>query len=102
MRPTEQAPSGGVELRSAATLADDALAELFTEAYADYLVPVTVSAEALRFMAAAYDFDRESSLVAIRNDEFVGLVNLGLRGPEVGSAASASSRANAAAAPGAC
>src|SRR5262245_22387968 len=72
----------GLELRSAATLADDALAELFTEAYADYLVPVTVSAEALRFMAAAYDFDREASLVAIRNDEFVGLVNLGLRGPE--------------------
>jgi ribosomal protein S18 acetylase RimI-like enzyme len=72
----------GLELRSAATLADDPLAELFTEAYADYLVPVTVPAEALRFMAAAYDFDREASLVAIRNDEFVGLVNLGLRGPE--------------------
>jgi ribosomal protein S18 acetylase RimI-like enzyme len=72
----------GLELRSAATLADDALAELFTEAYADYLVPVTVSAEGLRFMAAAYDLDREASLVAIRNDELVGLVNLGLREPE--------------------
>jgi hypothetical protein len=44
---------GHLELRSAATLTDEALAELFTAAYADYLVPVTVSAEALRFMAAA-------------------------------------------------
>jgi ribosomal protein S18 acetylase RimI-like enzyme len=72
----------GIELRSAATLGDEALAALFTDAYADYLVPVTVSAEALRFMASAYDFDREASLVAIRDDELVGLVNLGLRGPE--------------------
>src|SRR4026208_1757559 len=72
----------GLGLRSAATLTDDALAQLFTEAYADYLVPVTVSAEALRFMAAAYDPDREASLVAVRDDELVGLVNLGLRGPE--------------------
>jgi hypothetical protein len=45
-------------------------------------VPVTVSAEALRFMAAAYDFDRDASLVAVRDDELVGLVNLGLRGTE--------------------
>ena len=44
-----------LELRSAATLADDTLAELFTEAYADYLVPFTVSAEALRFMREAHD-----------------------------------------------
>ena len=72
----------GLELRSAATLTDDALAELFTAAYADYLVPVTVTAEGLRFMAAAYDFDREASLVAVRDGELVGLVNLGLRGPE--------------------
>ena len=72
----------GLELRSAATLTDDALAQLFTDAYADYFVPVTVSAEALRFMAAAYDFDRDASLVAVRDDELVGLVNLGLRGPE--------------------
>jgi ribosomal protein S18 acetylase RimI-like enzyme len=72
----------GLELRSAATLTDDALAELFTAAYADYLVPVTVSPEALRFMAAAYDFDRKASLVAVRDDEPVGLVNLGVRGAE--------------------
>jgi len=72
----------GLELRSAATLTDDALAELFTAAYADYLVPVTVTAEGLRIMAAAYDFDREASLVAVRDGELVGLVNLGLRGPE--------------------
>ena len=71
----------GLELRSAAVLEDDALAELFTASYADYLVPVTVTAEALRFMAAAYDFDREASLVAVR-DEPVGLVNLGVRGPD--------------------
>lgn len=72
----------GLELRSAAVLEDDALAQLFTASYADYLVPVTVTAEALRFMAAAYDFDREASLVAVRDDEPVGLVNLGVRGPD--------------------
>jgi len=72
----------GLELRSAATLTDDALAELFTAAYAGYLVPITVTAEGLRFMAAAYDFDREASLVAVRDDELVGLVNIGVRGTE--------------------
>jgi ribosomal protein S18 acetylase RimI-like enzyme len=72
----------GLELRLAAVLEDDALAQLFTASYADYLVPVTVTAEALRFMAAAYDFDREASLVAVRDDEPVGLVNLGVRGPD--------------------
>ena len=33
-------------------------------------------------MTVAYDLDREASLVAVRNDEYVGLVNLGLRGSE--------------------
>ena len=69
-----------VESRSAATLTDDQLAELFTASYAGYLVPLAITPEALRFMTSAYDLDREASLVAVRNDEHVGLVNLGLRG----------------------
>ena len=69
-----------VEYRSAAALTDDQLAELFTASYAGYLVPVEITPEVLRYMSAAYDLDREASLVAMRNDDHLGLVNLGLRG----------------------
>ena len=69
-----------LELRSAATLTGEELAELFTAAYADYLVPVTVTAEALQFMTTAFDLDRAASLVAVRDGANVGLVNLGVRG----------------------
>ena len=71
-----------LELRSATILTDDQLAELFTASYAGYLVPVKITPEAFRSMTVAYDLDREASLVAVRNDEYVGLVNLGLRGSE--------------------
>ena len=43
---------------------------------------MTVTAEALRFLTTAYDLDRGASRVAIRDGEPVGLVNLGLRGPD--------------------
>jgi len=73
---------GDVELRSATVLADDELAELFTATYEGYVHPMRVTADALRFLTRAYDLDRAASRVAFRNGEPVGLVNLGLRGPE--------------------
>jgi hypothetical protein len=39
-----------VELHPATTLDDDALAALFTTAYEGYVLPMTVTAEALRFL----------------------------------------------------
>ena len=70
------------ELRPATSLAEDELAALFTAAYEGYVLPMTVTTEALRFLTTAYDLDRAASLVAVRDGEPVGLVNVGLRGPE--------------------
>ena len=41
-----------------------------------------VTADALRFLTRAYDLDRGASRVAIRGRDAIGLVNLGLRGPD--------------------
>ena len=41
-----------------------------------------MTADALRFLTTAYDLDRAASRVAVRDGEPVGLVNLGLRGPD--------------------
>jgi ribosomal protein S18 acetylase RimI-like enzyme len=70
------------ELRPATELAEDELAALFTAAYEGYVLPMAVTAEALRFLTTAYDLDRAASLVAVRDGEPVGLVNVGLRGPD--------------------
>jgi len=70
----------GVELQSAASLSDDELADLFTAAYEGYLVPMTITAETYRFLARAYDLDREASRIALDDGARVGLANLGLRG----------------------
>jgi ribosomal protein S18 acetylase RimI-like enzyme len=70
------------ELRPATSLAEDELAALFTAAYEGYVLPMTVTVEALRFLTTAYDLDRAASLVAMRDGKPVGLVNVGLRGPD--------------------
>ena len=70
------------ELRPATSLAEDELAALFTAAYEGYVLPMTVDGEALRFLTTAYDLDRDASLIAVRDGEPVGLVNVGLRGPD--------------------
>ena len=70
------------ELRPATSLAEDELAALFTAAYEGYVLPMTVTVEALRFLTTAYDLDRAASLVAVRDGKPVGLVNVGLRGPD--------------------
>jgi GNAT superfamily N-acetyltransferase len=71
-----------LELRSAAGLSDDALAELFTAGYEGYFVPMTITPETFRFLCRAYDLDREASRIALRDGSLVGLANLGLRGPD--------------------
>jgi GNAT superfamily N-acetyltransferase len=71
-----------LELRSAAGLSDEELAELFTAGYEGYLVPMTITPETFRFFCRAYDLDREASLIALRDGSPVGLANLGLRGPD--------------------
>lgn len=71
-----------LELRSAARFSDEELAGLFTASYADYLVPFAVDQAALRFLTETFDLDRDASRVALRDGEPVGLVNLGLRGPD--------------------
>jgi ribosomal protein S18 acetylase RimI-like enzyme len=70
------------ELRPATSLAEAELAALFTAAYEGYVLPMTVTVEALRFLTTAYDLDRAASLVAVRDGQPVGLVNAGLRGPD--------------------
>jgi ribosomal protein S18 acetylase RimI-like enzyme len=64
------------------SLSDDELAALFTAAYEGYMRPMQVTADALRFLTKAYDLDRGASRVAIRDPVAIGLVNLGLRGPD--------------------
>ncbi len=71
-----------VELRTAADLSDEELAELFTAAYEGYLVPFAVDAATVRFLTEAYDLDRSTSVVAVRDGERLGLANLGRRGAD--------------------
>ena len=71
-----------LELRSAGSLDDEELAQLFTGAYEGYLLPFVVDAAGVRFMTDVYDLDRAASRVADRDGERVGLANLGLRGAD--------------------
>ena len=90
-----------VELQPASDLSDQDVAALFTASYEGYLVPFAVDAAAVRSLTETCDLDRAASVIAVRDGERVGLANLGLRGREPGSAASASSRRSGGAAPGA-
>ncbi len=71
---------GALELRSAAELSDDELAELFTASYEGYLVPMAVDAGAIRFLTETFDLDRAASRIALRDGARIGLANLGIRG----------------------
>jgi ribosomal protein S18 acetylase RimI-like enzyme len=68
------------DLRSASSLSLGELAELFTRAYADYVVPFSMSEEQLRSMAAQCDLDLDGSSVAYVDGEPAGLCNLAVRG----------------------
>ena len=58
------------------------LAAVFTAGYEGYFVPIEVDAAALGSMLGLWDIDLARSRVALRNDEPVGIVNLGVRGDE--------------------
>src|SRR5690242_16858432 len=68
-----------LELVPASRFDDVALASLFSRAYADYFVPLTLDAAALRTMIASCDLDLGASRVALRAGEPVGFAMLGLR-----------------------
>jgi ribosomal protein S18 acetylase RimI-like enzyme len=69
-----------VEFRPASSLAPGRLAALFTRAYEDYVVPMQIDEETLRFLVRTFDLDLDAGRVALRDEEPVGLVNLGIRG----------------------
>ena len=70
------------ELRSAQSLSPIERAALFNAAYEGYLVPFHVDEQQLAFMDDAFDLDLDASQIAFRDNEPVGLGNLGLRGED--------------------
>lgn len=68
-----------LDLRSARSLSLGERAELFTAAYEGYLMPMRIGESGLAWMQEKFDFDPEASRIAFRDDEPVGLVNLGVR-----------------------
>ncbi|HEY3578463.1 MAG TPA: GNAT family N-acetyltransferase [Gaiellaceae bacterium] len=68
-----------VEFRPASSLSLGERAELFTAAYEGYLMPMHIDEAALGWMQEKFDFNLEASRIAYRNDEPIGLVNLGVR-----------------------
>lgn len=69
-----------VELRVASSLPLGELAALFTRAYEDYLVPMQVDEDTLRYFVRTFDLDPDAGFVAYDDGTQVGLVNLGVRG----------------------
>jgi len=71
-----------LELRSARSLSLGERAELFTAAYEGYVLPFHIDEEQLAFMDTVFDYDVDSSRVAFRDGEAVGLGNLNRRGED--------------------
>jgi GNAT superfamily N-acetyltransferase len=71
-----------VEIRSAHELSRAERAELFTAAYEGYVFPFRVDEPLLATMEEAFDFDVDAGRIAYRDDEPVGLGNLGVRGED--------------------
>ena len=71
-----------IEIHSARSLTEGERAELFNAAYADYVIPFHLDERSVAAMAEAFDLDADASRVAVRDDERVGLGNLGLRGED--------------------
>jgi GNAT superfamily N-acetyltransferase len=71
-----------LDIRSARSLSLGERAELFTAAYEGYVVPMKVDEAALAWMQEKFDLDPDASRIAYRDDDPVGLGNLGLRDDE--------------------
>ena len=69
-----------LEIRAASSLPGGERAALFTRAYEDYVVPMQIDENTLRFLARTFDLDLDAGLIALQDEEPVGLVNLGIRG----------------------
>jgi ribosomal protein S18 acetylase RimI-like enzyme len=69
-----------LELRSASSLPLSELAALFNASYQDYFIPFHIDEAAVASMARLFDLDPDAGLVALRDGDPVGLVNLGVRG----------------------
>lgn len=67
-------------LEAASARSPAVLAALFTAGYEGYFVPVAVDESAFSFMAGTWDYDLDSSLVAVDGADDVGLCMLGVRG----------------------
>jgi len=71
-----------IELRSARSLSPVKRVELFNAAYEGYTVPFHLDEQQMAFMDNAFDLDLDASRIAYRDEEPVGLANLGLRGED--------------------
>ena len=71
-----------LELHSARSLSLGERAELFTAGYEGYVIPMHVDEAALAWMQEKFDFDLDTSRVAYRDGEPVGLANLAVRRPD--------------------
>jgi len=69
-----------VRLLPAASLATHSLAELFNDAYSDYLVPMRLDPDALDFTIDVTDIDLDVSRVAYEDDVPVAFAAVALRG----------------------
>ena len=58
------------------------LAALFTASFEGYALPMEIDEQAFRTMTMLFDFDLDASRVAQRDGRPVGVVNLGVRGPD--------------------
>ena len=68
------------EIRPSSSLPAPELAALFNRCYEGYFVPMQLDEAALAGMARIFDLDLDAGLVALREGEPVGVVNLGVRG----------------------
>jgi GNAT superfamily N-acetyltransferase len=71
-----------LEIRSARSIAPGERAALFNAVYEGYLLPFHIDEQQLAAMDHAFDIDLDSSRVAFRDGEPVGLGNLGVRGED--------------------
>lgn len=71
-----------MDIRSARTLGLAEYTALFNAAYEGYLIPFHLDEGTAAAMAEAFDLDAEASRVAYREEEAIGLGNLGIRGED--------------------
>jgi ribosomal protein S18 acetylase RimI-like enzyme len=72
-----------VQILSAAGFSHEVLAETFTAGYEDYFTPLALDARLFGLLARIWDYDLESSRVALGDDGArIGLAMLGRRGEE--------------------